>query len=141
MFFRECFHLQPEQILIPAGSEKFRGIVRTHFSQAVGAVLVFDITDKKSFQDCQYWVDELRHNCQGEPKVLLIGNKLDLVTESNASRAVSYEEARLFAAKHNFLYFESSALIHKNVKEAFETLVLRPLSRIAERFRVDQEPE
>lgn len=120
------------QILTTAGSEKFRGIVRTHFSQASGAILVYDITDRKSFQDCQYWVEELKNNCKTDPKVLMIGNKLDLVSDLKGTRAVTYDEARNFAAKNNFLYFESSALIHKNVKEAFDTLVLRLVNRTAD---------
>lgn len=61
----------------------------------------------------------------------MIGNKLDLVSDLKSTRAVTYDEARNFAAKNSFLYFESSALIHKNVKEAFDTLVLRLVIRTA----------
>ena len=97
--------------------------------------MVFDITDRKSFTDCQFWFDELKNNCKGDPKVLLVGNKLDLVTDNKANRTVSYEEARMFAAKYSFLYFESSALTAKNVKEAFDTLVMRDFIRIADNPR------
>ena len=99
-----------------------------HFSQAEAAVMVFDLTSRKSFEECQYWVGELKNNCRVEPKVLLVGNKLDLVSDAPQKRAVSSEEAQRFAQQHGFIYMETSALTHKNVMVAFDRLLVGMIS-------------
>jgi small GTP-binding protein len=112
-----------------AGSEKFRGIVKSHFSQASAALVVFDITNRKSFEECKYWINELKNNCRVDPRILLVGNKLDLVADMPEKRTVSTEEADSFARKGGYIYMETSALTHKNVKQAFDKLLTGVLIR------------
>lgn len=77
-----------------------------YYRNANAALLVFDLTQYNSFNDIKSWVQELQRNVQ-EPMVLsLVGNKLDL----EAKRAVSREEAMLYANSIGGNYFETSAL-------------------------------
>ena len=85
-------------------------------------MLVYDITSRKSYDDVNYWLDEIKNYCDTTPKVLLVGNKLDLITEKALNRSVSMEEALKFANENNMLYIETSALTHKNIDEAFNKL-------------------
>jgi len=60
-------------------------------------MIVFDITDKQSFEDAiQYWYGEIRNSCPPETQILLVGNKSDMQT----SRAVKVEEVQAFIEKH-----------------------------------------
>ena len=46
--------------IIIAGSEKYRSITTGHYRFALGAVLVYDVTNAESFKSCRYWVDQIR---------------------------------------------------------------------------------
>ena len=72
-----------------AGQEKFKNITNAYYKGAQGIVVVFDVTDRKSFQDVQGWVAESERMVNGNPVRLLIGNKCDLCSE----RQVTSEEA------------------------------------------------
>eukprot|EP00300_Choanocystis_sp_HF-7_P030925 c39940_g1_i1.p1 GENE.c39940_g1_i1~~c39940_g1_i1.p1 ORF type:complete len:198 (+),score=39.05 c39940_g1_i1:49-642(+) len=107
------------QIWDTAGQERFRAMSSTYYRGAHGIVIVFDITDKKSFEDVQGWLSETaKYAAEGVSK-LLVGNKLDL----GSSRQVSREEAESLAASNGMLYFETSAKTGQNVEEAILSLV------------------
>jgi small GTP-binding protein len=104
------------QIWDTAGQEKFRSIARNYFRHAVGAILVYDITDRRSFDDLNNWLTEVHELCDPNVTLTLIGNKVDLEVQ----RAVTNAEAQLFAADHQLTYIEASALQGDNVIEAFQ---------------------
>lgn len=56
--------------------------MRSHFTYVTGVVLTFDLTNRQSFENSRYWLEEIENNCRNKPVVLLVGNKLDLVLES-----------------------------------------------------------
>ena len=66
------------QIWDTAGSERYRCITTGHYRQAVGALLVFDITDRESFVNLDYWMQQLRDNCTEQLSICLMANKVDL---------------------------------------------------------------
>lgn len=74
-------------------------------------------------------MEEIRNYCDTNPKILLIGNKMDLITDRGLNRAVPMEEAMKYANENNMLYIETSALTYKNVDEAFNKLFQRKLIR------------
>jgi small GTP-binding protein len=104
------------QIWDTAGQEKFRAIAKSYFRHAVGVILVYDITDRRSFDDLNSWLTEVHQLCDPNAAVTLIGNKLDLEEQ----RAVTNAEAQLFATNHQLTYIEASALAGDNVVEAFQ---------------------
>jgi small GTP-binding protein len=104
------------QIWDTAGQEKFRSIAKSYFRHAVGVILVFDITSRKSFEDLSVWLNDVHQLCDSNAAITLIGNKLDLGNQ----RAVTSADAQVFAANHQTIYIETSARGGDNVAEAFQ---------------------
>ena len=67
-------------------------------------------------------MDEIKNYGDSNPKILLVGNKLDLIMEKGLNRSVPMEESMKFANENNMIYIETSALTYKNVDEAFNKL-------------------
>jgi len=89
----------------------------------MGAVLVYDITRKSSFNNVKKWLAEIRLHCEPNIVVMLAGNKRDLVNKDPSKREVSIEEAQMLAEENNLLFTESSALSNFKVDELFEKLL------------------
>jgi small GTP-binding protein len=103
------------QIWDTAGQERFRSISKAYFRSALGVLLVFDLTDRSSFNDVETWIVDIHTLCDPNTIVTLVGNKLDLVE----SRKITVNEAETFAKDHQMGYIETSALGGDNVQEAF----------------------
>lgn len=98
-----------------AGQDRFRSIIRSYYRGAAGALLVYDITRKDSFEHVSQWVKEARQNADPDLMITLVGNKCDKVTE----RQVSYEEGHAFAHRNGLYFLETSAVTGHMVDEAF----------------------
>lgn len=104
-----------------AGSEKYRSITTGHYRFALGAVLVYDVTNRESFTNCKYWVDNIRQFAEESVVIALVGNKADVATLTGYKRKVTAQEAQEFAKENNLMWVgESSAQKNLNVKEIFE---------------------
>ena len=103
------------QIWDTAGQEAFRSITRTYYKSSTCAFIVYDISDKKTFDNIITWLNECRDMCYKDILICLIGNKCDL----EGKRAVSYEEGKNFAEENNLLFFETSAKDGTNIQECF----------------------
>jgi small GTP-binding protein len=103
------------QIWDTAGQERFRAIAKAYFRSAIGVILVFDLSDRKSFDELNQWLVDIHALCDPNAIVTLIGNKLDLADQ----RKVTSNEAESFAQLHQLAYFETSALAGDNIQEAF----------------------
>ena len=80
-----------------AGQEKFRSVTFSYYKETDGILLLYDITDRKSFDNVSLWIDSIKEAIEGNESkyaVILIGNKLDLVEEENKERKVTEEEAK-----------------------------------------------
>ena len=103
------------QLWDTAGQESFRSITRSYYRGAQGALLVFDITKRQSFQHLQSWLEEVRRQGTDNMSVLVVGNKTDLEND----RQVTREEAEAFAKENGLRYVETSAKTAENVDAAF----------------------
>lgn len=103
------------QIWDTAGQESFRSITRSYYRGAAGALLVYDITRRETFNHLTRWLEEARQNANQSMVIMLIGNKSDL----EHRRQVSKEEGEKFAKEHNLIFLETSAKTAANVEEAF----------------------
>jgi small GTP-binding protein len=102
------------QIWDTAGQERFRSIAKAYFRSAMGVILVFDLTERKSFDDLNRWLSDIHQLCDANAVTTLIGNKTDL-----KNRAITAGEAEAFAQLHQLAYFETSARGGDNIHEAF----------------------
>ena len=109
------------QVWDTAGQERYRAITSAYYRGAAGALVVFDITKRDTFDNAAKWLCELRnYNAPAAPGVvMLVGNKRDL----RHLRAVSTEEATAFADKERLVYIETSALSSTGVEEGFSQLL------------------
>jgi len=98
-----------------AGQEKFKSLTRNYYRNAAGALVVYDITRRESFNNIVKWLEEVKEHCNTEVAVVLIGNKCDLEEE----RQVSYKEGETLANENNMLFLETSAKLAQNVEQAF----------------------
>ncbi|XP_004642948.1 ras-related protein Rab-42 [Octodon degus] len=116
------------QLWDTAGQERFRCITRSFYRNVAGVLLVYDVTNRRSFEHIQDWHAEVLAT-QG-PKVifLLVGHKSDL----QSSRCVSPQEAEALAASLGSAFIETSARNSCSVELAFDTLtdaILQALQR------------
>uniref|UniRef100_A0A7C8ZZ85 Uncharacterized protein n=1 Tax=Opuntia streptacantha TaxID=393608 RepID=A0A7C8ZZ85_OPUST len=113
------------QIWDTAGQERYRAVTSAYYRGAVGAMLVYDMTKRQSFDHIARWLEELRGHADKNIVIMLIGNKCDLAS----LRAVPVEDAKEFAERENLCFMETSALDSTNVETAFLT-VLTEIYRI-----------
>jgi len=89
-----------------AGQDRFFSIVKSYYNSITAAILVYDITDRKSFYDIKKWYDSvISYSSNNEVIFMLIGNKKDL----EHKRVVTYNEGLDMAQKHNWLFYEICA--------------------------------
>lgn len=98
-----------------AGQDRFRSIVRSYYRGAAGALLVYDITRRESFEHVTQWLTEARNNADPDLVITLVGNKCDKV----ADRQVAFEEGQAFAQHHGLYFLETSAVTGHMVDQAF----------------------
>lgn len=96
---------------------------KSHFRNADGALLFFDITKYESYKNVEKWINEVEKYTEEGIRIMLLGNKIDLVNIDENSRKVSETEAGIFCNEHNLLYNEISAKTGENVKNSFENLI------------------
>ena len=111
------------QIWDTAGQERYRAITSAHYRRAVGALLVYDVTNEKSFLAAKRWMEELRDHAEPDIVIMLVGNKVDLCDSKPEIRRVSHEEGANFAKANGLLFEETSAVTVIRVREAFENLL------------------
>ncbi|XP_010467027.1 PREDICTED: ras-related protein RABB1b-like isoform X2 [Camelina sativa] len=109
-----------------AGQETFRSITRSFYRGAAGALLVYDITRRETFNHVASWMEDVRQHVTHNMSIILIGNKCDLVRK----RAISKDEGEMFAKQHGLLFMETSARTCQNVDEAFIETAANILEKI-----------
>jgi small GTP-binding protein len=98
-----------------AGQERFRTIAKNQYKKADAIIIIYDVTDRKSFESVNDWIVSIKSDVDPVTERLLIGNKIDLVNE----RTVAQEEGVKIAEKYGMPFIETSAKESLNVKEAF----------------------
>jgi len=116
------------QIWDTAGQERYRTITSTYYRGTQGIMLVYDITNKSTFDSIKRWLTEIEENAGTEVSKILVGNKVDLV--GKFGRGVETSEAKNFADSLNVAFFECSARENLNVSESFETLAKDSLKHL-----------
>ncbi|KAL4562040.1 hypothetical protein LXL04_034229 [Taraxacum kok-saghyz] len=124
------------QIWDTAGQERYRAVTSAYYRGAVGAMLVYDITKRQSFDDIARWLEELRgHSDNTNIIIMLIGNKSDL----DSQRDVTTEDAKEFAEREGLYFMETSALEATNVEPAFLTILTQIYQTVSKKSLVANE--
>ena len=103
------------QIWDTAGQENFRSITRAYYKNSVCAMVVYDITNRDSFEHIVNWIQDIRDQSPKTVLIVLVGNKIDLEDK----RVVSYDEGSEFAIKNGFIFEETSAKTGQGIEEIF----------------------
>jgi Rab family protein len=111
------------QIWDTAGQEKYKSITSHHYKKAVGALLVYDVTRRITFEDCKKWYSELKNYTDKECIICIVGNKIDIVQKNQKLREVTREEGENFSKKNNTLFYEMSARKYDEINKCFEDLI------------------
>tara|TARA_Y100001935_G_C17098150_1_gene404612 strand:- start:60 stop:719 length:660 start_codon:yes stop_codon:yes gene_type:complete len=103
-----------------AGQEHFRSIVSAYYRCIAAALIVYDVTNRESFENLDHWLTELREKNSSlkELPIIILGNKTD-----EEDRKVSFEEAYNYAKKHNVRYSDISVKKNIGVDEAILRIV------------------
>ncbi|XP_053560407.1 ras-related protein Rab-13 [Bombina bombina] len=117
------------QVWDTAGQERFKTITTAYYRGAMGIILVYDITDERSFENIQNWMKSIKENAAAGVERMLLGNKCDI----ESKRKVPKERGEKLAKEHNIRFFETSAKSSLNVDEAFNTLASDILMKISKR--------
>ena len=103
------------QIWDTAGQENFRSITRAYYKNSVCALVVYDITNRDTFNNVSSWIEDCKNQSPKTIYMILVGNKSDLEDK----RQVSTEEGQELAEKYGLEFFETSAKTGNNVEELF----------------------
>lgn len=105
------------QLWDTAGQERFRTITTAYYRGAMGIILVYDVTDERTFANVKQWFKTVSDHANDDAQLLLVGNKSDMDT-----RLVSFEQGESLAKELGIPFVESSAKDDTNVNEIFFTL-------------------
>jgi len=120
------------QIWDTAGQERFRTITTAYYRGAMGILLVYDVTDEKSFNNIRNWIRNIEQHATESVNKILIGNKCDMVEK----KVVDSARGKALADEYAIKFLETSAKNSINVEEAFITLA----KDIKKRLIDNQEP-
>ena len=104
------------QVWDTAGQECFQSISRGYYKSSVCGLIVYDITDRKTFNNIINWIDQCHNNGPSTISLVLVGNKVDL--EEN--RVITYEEGNDLANRFNMQFYETSAYTGYNIDKLFK---------------------
>ena len=115
-----------------AGQERYKSITAAYYKGAKGALIVYDTTQKTSFEKIDKWMSEIKEKSSKDMKLMIIGNKIDLKDE----RQVETDEALAKAQTLEAPIMETSALDATNVKEAFYDLLKEMYKEVKKKLDV-----
>ena len=106
------------QLWDTAGQERFRTIAKSYYKGAHGIVLIYDVTNRKTYDNIRKWLNQIKDEASNKISIILVANKID-----SEERQVSVEEGETLAKASNLPIFEASAKDSINVEESFKFLI------------------
>ncbi|XP_042169792.1 ras-related protein Rab-8B isoform X1 [Oncorhynchus tshawytscha] len=124
------------QIWDTAGQERFRTITTAYYRGAMGIMLVYDITNEKSFENIKNWIRNIEEHASSDVERMILGNKCDM----NDKRQVSKERGEKLAIDYGIKFLETSAKSSLNVEESFFTLGRDIMTRLNRKINDSSPP-
>lgn len=106
------------QVWDTAGQERFRTITTAYYRGAMGIVLIYDVTDARTFENVENWFQTVTQHANEDAQIFLVGNKSD----DEENRQVSKEQGQHLASSLNVPFLEASAKTNSNVESIFYEL-------------------
>jgi len=113
------------QIWDTAGQERFHTITTSYYRGANGIMLVYDVTNQKSFDNISKWLRNIEEHASEDVEKMLLGNKCDM----DDKRVIPKERGELIAKEHGIKFFETSAKCNINIETAFLSLATDILNK------------
>ena len=107
------------QIWDTAGQDRFKSVTKNYYKGAHGIILIYDVTNKKTFDNVKNWVDIIKEEVSEKVTVILVGNKID----NFDNRKVSTEEGQAIANEYGLQFYETSAKTGDNIDRTFNDLI------------------
>ena len=107
------------QIWDTAGQDRFRSITKNYYKGAHGIILLYSVTDRKTFDNVKNWISQIKEEVSEKVTIILVGNKID----DEEHRVVKYEEGEKMGNEFGLKFFECSAKTGDNVDPIFEELI------------------
>ena len=107
------------QIWDTTSHERYQFLSKNYFNTSEGFIIVYDITNRKSFENVSFWVNQITEMAPNYTKCILFGNKCDL----NKERKIELSEGKDLGKKYNYKFFETSSKDGKNIDKGFEYIV------------------
>jgi len=114
------------QIWDLGGQESFKSLRKLYLEGANGALVIFDVTQKKTFEKLTEWIESFKE-ARGEQPLILIGNKMDL----EGAIKIKEKEAKAFAKTHKMDILLTSAKTGDNVEDAFKDLINKTVTKVS----------
>ena len=127
------------QIWDTAGQEKYRNLISSYYRGVHGVLILFDICDEESFNNLEFWIDDIKTHHGQKSVIYIIGNKIDLVSK----RVISLDDAKKFCKERDYKYFEVSSKDNTifPINEIFEELMEDLILTFPERYIVNNKIE
>ncbi|KAB5555796.1 hypothetical protein PHYPO_G00038230 [Pangasianodon hypophthalmus] len=116
------------QIWDTAGQERFRSVTHAYYRDAHALLLLYDITNKSSFDNIRAWLTEIHEYAQSDAVIMLLGNKADM----SSGRVIKREDGERLAREYGVIFMETSAKTGVNVDLAFMTAAKELIGRCLE---------
>ena len=107
------------QLWDTAGQERFRTIAKSYYKGAHGILLIYDVTNRKSYENIKKWITQIKDEASNKVSIILVANKIDCEDK----RQVTKEEGESLAKSCNLPIFEASAKDSININESFQLLI------------------
>ena len=125
------------QILDTAGQERYRSITSAYYKGAKGALIVYDITRKNTFDNIDKWITDLKLNGDKNMCIIILGNKSDLIDKREINKNDGIKKAEMYKTA----FLETSALNGDNISKAFDELIEQIVINNKNIFQDDNENE
>lgn len=105
------------------GQERFRSITASYFRKADGIILMYDVTEKRSYLNVRNWMSTIADTAAENVAVLLIGNKIDLRNKSNIDKCIPTDEGFRLAKEYEIVFLETSVKTGTNLIPSMGKLI------------------
>ena len=129
-----------------AGQDRYRSLAKSYFNSTDIVMLIYDITEKKTFVDIEKWLDDIKDKLSdwktGHYTIILLGNKLDLANEDGDGnkREVTEEEAESICEEKS-IYWGGECSCKTFTQEQLNEILLKSFKKYVENFGIKEDPK